>query len=164
MSWVKYFRFWRPYFHFRLSHIVAHTWRHLIWAPPTAAVVKNAVYTVELWMLYVAVSATTSGFDGRIAISGVVQCHNCMLTLFGSSIWSKIQDCSRNCTAIRRTAEDISTSGLAKQTGSTYISRNMTDISGCRSSSQTLYFGPAIIENTRSALKTSTLCVVVPEL
>ena len=34
-----------------------------------------------------------------------VQCHNCMLTLSGSWIWSKIKDCHRNCTAIRCTAE-----------------------------------------------------------
>jgi len=59
MSWVKYFWFWRPYIYFQLSHnLRTHLAAPYLGPANDRRGEKNAVYAVEVWTLYVAVTVT----------------------------------------------------------------------------------------------------------
>jgi len=80
----KYFRFWWPQCHFRLSVIVAITWQHFT----RLAMVENPELSVGISTLSVVVPVVPV----LVAISlfpVVVRDYNHLLTLFASSLWSK---------------------------------------------------------------------------
>jgi len=107
----KYFRFWGPHCHFRLSVIVAITWRHFIRAGHGR---KSRTFRWNFDAICCSSSGITiSGFGGYIATSGCRSMLQSLVGTFCQVAWPKTtQVCRRNCSDICHTVRNISTSDV----------------------------------------------------